>query len=209
MNKELSEMARAKVTYTLDQSKKAQLKKVIDAVKGNTKAALAYLYDHNTLSLADLAKELGKDPATLNNPGFRKLMTDLTSRGIISTGGEAVPSKPSKPASPKMNKTEVPSTDSEVDFEKEMPSEKDVAAGEKEFGDVGAERLTPADQERFDRLNNAIRNKVSKIELLTPKERTRSNDLVVLKQIIAKPEVKKLFASRGLDVMDLVSSVIS
>ena len=61
---------------------------------------------------------------------------------------------------------------------------------------------------KFEKLNTAIRNKVAKLEKMSAKDRAQSPDLAVVKQIINKPEVKKLFKSKGINVMDLVSSII-
>jgi hypothetical protein len=202
----LDEMARAKVIYTVKD--KSSLEKVVDATKGNTKLALQYLVDKGEMAVSDLAKELKKDPASFNNPGFRKLMQDLADRNIVSTstGASSTPAPKSNPT-PKMDKVTAPK-DGEEDFEKEMPSDVDVAAGEKEFGDIGAEKLGSEEKAKFEKLNTAIRNKVTKLEKMSIKDRVKSPDLVVLKQIIGKPEVKKLFKSKGIDVMDLVSGII-
>jgi hypothetical protein len=203
----LDEMARAKVIYTVND--KSSLEKVVDAVKGNTKLALQYLLDKGEMAVADLAKELKKDPASFNNPGFRKLMSDLSDKNIISVGSVGTPSTPSAPKAEKPSpKVDMTTGDGEVDFEKEIPSDIDVMAGEKEFGDVTADTLGAEEKAKFEKLNTAIRSKVSKLEKLSSKDRAKSTDMVVLKQIIGKPEVKKLFRSKGIDVMDLVSSVI-
>jgi hypothetical protein len=203
----LDEMARAKVIYTVND--KPSLEKVVDAVKGNTKLALQYLLDKGEMAVADLAKELKKDPASFNNPGFRKLMSDLSDKNIISVGSVGTPSTPSAPKAEKPSpKVDMTTGDGEVDFEKEIPSDIDVMTGEKEFGDVAADTLGAEEKAKFEKLNIAIRSKVSKLEKLSSKDRAKSTDMVVLKQIIGKPEVKKLFRSKGIDVMDLVSSVI-
>ena len=49
----------------------------------------------------------------------------------------------------------------------------------------------------------------AKILALPKGKRTGSTDLAVLKQFIQKPEVKKAFKSRGLDVLDFVKDVIA
>ena len=68
----LDEMARAKVSYALNTDKAQDLKDVIEKAKGNVKKALEYLLDKETMSVADVAKELGlKDTASINNPKFR------------------------------------------------------------------------------------------------------------------------------------------
>jgi hypothetical protein len=206
LNIALDEMARAKVIYTLKD--KSSLEKVVDAAKGNTKMALQYLLDKGEMAISDLAKELKKDAATFNNPGFRKLMSDLSDKNIVSiSAGTPSMSTPSVTPAPKMAKVSTP-TDGEEDFEKEMPSDIDVMAGEKEFGDATADTLGAEEKAKFEKLNTAIRNKVAKLEKMSVKDRIKSPDLAVVKQIINKPEVKKLFRSKGIDVMDLVSSVI-
>ena len=206
LNVALDEMARAKVIYTLKD--KSSLEKVVDAAKGNTKMALQYLLDKGEMAISDLAKELKKDAATFNNPGFRKLMSDLSDKNVVSiSAGAPSMSTPTVTAAPKMAKVSTP-TDGEEDFEKEMPSDVDVMAGEKEFGDATADILGAEEKAKFEKLNTAIRNKVAKLEKMSVKDRVKSPDLAVVKQIINKPEVKKLFRSKGIDVMDLVSSVI-
>ena len=219
---ELDEMARAKVIYNLVSAEKPNLQKVIDAAKGNTKLALQYLLDNGELSIADLAKDLKKDPATFNNPPFRKLMADLADKGITKTDANFVEKSP-KAATPKAEKSVTPkvekpaktskptSTDDseESDFEQEAPSDKDVVAAEKEFGNVGAEKLGSDEKAKFEKLNKAIIAKAAKLEKMPMSQRSKSLDMAVLKQIIAKPEIIKLFKSRGINVKDLVSNVIS
>ena len=202
----LDEMARAKVIYSV--TDKPSLEKVVDAAKGNTKMALQYLLDKGEMAIADLSKELKKDPAAFNNPGFRKLMSDLADRNVISVGTAGVPSAPSAPKVEKPTPKVDMAVDAGEDFEKEMPSDIDVMAGEKEFGDATADTLDSEEKAKFEKLNTAIRNKVAKLEKMSTKDRAKSPDLAVVKQIINKPEVKKLFRSKGIDVMDLVSSVI-
>lgn len=202
----LDEMARAKVIYSVKD--KPSLEKVVDAAKGNTKLALQYLLDKGEMAVADLAKELKKDPAAFNNPGFRKLMQDLADRNVVSTSaGAPSAATPKSVPAPKVNVVTTP-VDGEEDFEKEMPSDTDVMAGEKEFGDATADTLDAEEKAKFEKLNTAIRNKVAKLEKMSVKDRAKSPDLAVVKQIINKPEVKKLFKSKGIDVMDLVSGVI-
>lgn len=206
----VGEMARAKVSYALVPDKKTELEKVASVAKGNTKMAIEYILNHGEMSIADLSKEIGKDSASINNPGFRKIMSDLSSRGIIKAILGGSPEGPKTSSSPKsLNKISTPTSNIDNDFEKESPSDKEVAAAEKEFGDIGAEKLEPTEKEKFEKLTSAIKNKVSKLEKLSPKERAASTDMVVLKQIISKPEVKKLFKAKGIDVLALVSSVIS
>jgi hypothetical protein len=212
----LDEMAQAKVIYTVND--KSSLEKVVDKIKektkgkakkSNTETALQYLLDKGEMAISDLAKELKKDAAAFNNPGFRKLMSDLADKEIVTIGKAGTPSTPSAPKAEKpAPKIDIATDNSGEDFEKEIPSDTDVMAGEKEFGDATADTLGAEEKAKFEKLNTAIRNKVAKLEKMSTKDRAKSPDLAVVKQIINKPEVKKLFRSKGIDVMDLVSSVI-
>jgi hypothetical protein len=136
-------------------------------------------------------------------------MSDLADKEIVTIGKAGTSSTPSAPKAEKpAPKMDIATDNSGEDFEKEMPSDTDVMAGEKEFGDATADILGAEEKAKFEKLNTAIRNKVAKLEKMSTKDRAKSPDLAVVKQIINKPEVKKLFRSKGIDVMDLVSSVI-
>jgi len=106
--------------------------------------------------------------------------------------------------------TDVEVTDDEFssdDFDKE-PSKKDIKAAEKEFS-FSVPKADASNDSAFDKAKQIIKIKVGKI-LAQPKgKRTGSADLAVLKQFIQKPEIKKAFKSRGLDVMDFVKDVIA
>ena len=108
--------------------------------------------------------------------------------------------------------TDVEITDDEFgssDSDKE-PTKKDIKAAEKEFnllipkaGDSGT-----ADS-ALEKAKQIIKIKVGKL-LAQPKgQRSKSPDLIVLRQFIQKPEIKKAFKARGLDVMDFVKDVIA
>jgi len=106
--------------------------------------------------------------------------------------------------------TDVEATDDEFssdDFDKE-PSKKDIKAAEKEFS-FSIPKADSGNDSAFEKAKQIIKIKVGKI-LAQPKgKRTGSADLAVLKQFIQKPEIKKAFKSRGLDVMDFVKDVIA
>lgn len=106
--------------------------------------------------------------------------------------------------------TDVEVTDDEFDsaeFDKE-PSKKDIKAAEKEFSLEVPKADSSADS-AFEKAKQVIKIKVGKL-LAQPKgKRTMSPDMAALKQFIQKPEIKKAFKSRGLDVMDFVKDVIA
>jgi len=94
-----------------------------------------------------------------------------------------------------------------AEFDKE-PSKKDIKAAEKEFS-LEVPKADASGDSAFEKAKQIIKIKVGKI-LAQPKgQRSKSTDLVVLKQFIQKPEIKKAFKSRGLDVMDFVKDVIA
>ena len=106
--------------------------------------------------------------------------------------------------------TDVEVTDDEfnsAEFDKE-PSKKDIKAAEKEFSLEVPKADSSADS-AFEKAKQVIKIKVGKL-LAQPKgKRTMSPDMAALKQFIQKPEIKKAFKSRGLDVMDFVKDVIA
>lgn len=119
---DLEEMARAKVSYALNIDKAQELKDIIDMAKGNVKKALEYLLDKETMSVADVAKELGlKDTASINNPKFRELMNALKEKGIVSLVGASAEEKPVK---------EKPAKQASM-----AAVEKDIETGEEEADD--------------------------------------------------------------------------
>jgi len=107
--------------------------------------------------------------------------------------------------------TDVEVTDDEfssTDFDKE-PSKKDIKAAEKEFNLTIPKADDSVADSALEKAKQIIKIKVGKI-LAQPKgQRSKSTDLVVLKQFIQRPDIKKAFKARGLDVMDFVKDVIA
>jgi hypothetical protein len=107
--------------------------------------------------------------------------------------------------------TDVEVTDDEfgsTDFDKE-PSKKDIKAAEKEFNLSIPKADNSVADSALEKAKQIIKIKVGKI-LAQPKgQRSKSTDLVVLRQFIQRPDIKKAFKARGLDVMDFVKDVIA
>lgn len=226
VSKELDEMARAKVIYTLVPAKKELLQKVIEKIKGtNTKLALQYLLDNEQLTIADLAKDLKKDPATFNNPPFRQLMSDLIDQGLVTIGSSFIEKAPKEKApkepkekEPKMTKEpeEKPKTTKEPEEEptptdieepkRSKPVEKDIETGEK-FSDVGAEKLTPEEKATFDKIKKGIDAKVKKIEKMEDSSE-KNKEKQALKSIISNKDIVSLFTKQGLNIKDFVKNIM-
>jgi hypothetical protein len=62
-----------------------------------------------------------------------------------------------------------------------------------------AKKLSPADQERLNKVEAGIKKK-----LANP---TKDN-IAIVKQLISKPEIKKLFKDGGKDLKALISDII-
>lgn len=80
------------------------------------------------------------------------------------------------------------------------PSKSELKKLDKEFSSTKlAKKLPPADQERLDKLEAGIKKK-----LANP---TKDN-IEIVRQLIKKPEIKKLFKDGGKDLKALISDII-
>ena len=80
------------------------------------------------------------------------------------------------------------------------PSKSELKKLDKEFSSTKlAKKLPPADQERLDKLEAGIKKK-----LANP---TKDN-IEIVRQLIKKPEIKKLFNDGGKDLKALISDII-
>lgn len=107
--------------------------------------------------------------------------------------------------------TDTEPTDDEfgsTDSDKE-PTKKDIKAAEKEFNLTIPKADDSVADSALEKAKQIIKIKVGKI-LSQPKgQRSKSTDLVALKQFIQRADIKKAFKARGLDVMDFVKDVIA
>jgi hypothetical protein len=107
--------------------------------------------------------------------------------------------------------TDTEPTDDEfgsTDSDKE-PTKKDIKAAEKEFNLTIPKADDSVADSALEKAKQIIKIKVGKI-LSQPKgQRSKSTDLVALKQFIQRVDIKKAFKARGLDVMDFVKDVIA
>jgi len=80
------------------------------------------------------------------------------------------------------------------------PSKSELKKLDKEFSSTKlAKKLAPADQEKLDKLEAGIKKK-----LANP---TKDN-IEIVRQLIKKPEIKKLFKDGGKDLKALISDII-
>ena len=101
----------------------------------------------------------------------------------------------------------------EEDSTEEEPKAIDIKAADKEAekvvgGKSNAKKLSPEDEEKYTKLKAGIAAKVGKIKNLPAAKRVASDDFKILKQLIAREDVKKLFKDKGVSLKDVVSDVM-
>ena len=193
--------------------------------KGALGKLLSTLDKDGEVDLKALSKETGKDIATYNNPQTRGALekeggefTDYLEAGKgekapkekAEDKPKAEPKKAEKKAEPKKEKP-APKKEEPKKAEKEededdstdekAPSEAELKKIDKEFKtDKFAKTLSPEEKEKLDKLESGIKKK-----LANP---TKDN-IAIVKQLINKPEIKKLFKDGGKDLKALVSDIIA
>jgi hypothetical protein len=100
----------------------------------------------------------------------------------------------------KYEKVSEAETEDEFDAPEKEPSKAELKRIDKEFNSSKfAKKLSPADKERLDKVEAGIKKK-----LANP---TKDN-IAIVKQLISKPEIKKLFKDGGKDLKALISDII-
>jgi hypothetical protein len=194
--------------------------------KGALGKLLSTLDKEGEVDLKALSKETGKDIATYNNPQTRGALekeggefTDYLEAGKgekapkekAEDKPKAEPKKAEKKVEPKKEKpapkkeepkkAEKAKDEDEDSTDEKAPSEAELKKIDKEFkSDKFAKSLSPEDKDKLDRLESGIKKK-----LANP---TKDN-IAVVKQLISKAEIKKLFKDGGKDLKALVSDIIA
>jgi hypothetical protein len=178
------------------------------------------------ISQAELAIASGKKSQPEINPSVREFL-GMGALALARTSSLAKPEKPEieepeieEPSTVEPTSVEPEDSDEEEvkdDWEKPEeeeapevePKSADIKAAEKAVGGKGyAKKLSPEDEERYAKLKKGIESKVAKLDKLSPSKRVESDDLKVLKQLINREDVKKLFKDKGIDLKDLVADVM-
>lgn len=193
--------------------------------KGALGKLLSTLDKDGEVDLKALSKETGKDIATYNNPQTRGALekeggefTDYLETGKgekapkekAEDKPKAEPKKAEKKEEPKKEKP-APKKEEPKKAEKEededdstddkAPSEAELKKIDKEFKtDKFAKTLSPEEKEKLDKLESGIKKK-----LANPTQ----DNIAIVKQLINKPEIKKLFKDGGKDLKALVSDIIA
>jgi len=194
--------------------------------KGALGKLLSTLDKDGEVDLKALSKETGKDIATYNNPQTRSALekeggefTDYLETGKgekapkekAEDKPKAEPKKAEKKTEPKKaepapkkeepKKAEKAEDEDEDSTDEKAPSEAELKKIDKEFkSDKFAKKLSDEEKAKLDKLETGIKKK-----LANP---TKDN-IAIVKQLINKPEIKKLFKDGGKDLKALVSDIIA
>jgi hypothetical protein len=194
--------------------------------KGALGKLLSTLDKDGEVDLKALSKETGKDIATYNNPQTRGALekdggefTDYLEAGKgekapkekAEDKPKAEPKKAEKKAEPKKEKpapkkeepkkAEKAEDEDEDSTDEKAPSEAELKKIDKEFNtDKFAKKLSDEEKAKLDKIEAGIKKK-----LANP---TKDN-IAIVKQLITKPEIKKLFKDGGKDLKALISDIIA
>jgi hypothetical protein len=218
---ELEEMARTANNIKLgDPAKVALIRKLYGGTwKGNMLDVVEKAGDEG-ISQLELALAVGKKSQPAINPAvseFLKVGAFALSKVAGATAEPTV--APSSEEEEWMADADVKddwekAEDEDSDMMDKGPSAADIKAAEKTAVKVSggkgyAKQLAPEDEEKYTRLRTGIETKVAKIMALQKPKRAASNDMQVLKALINRDDVKKLFKAKGVSLTDLVADIIS
>jgi hypothetical protein len=221
---ELEEMARTANKIKLgDPAKVALVKKLYGGTwKGNMLDVVEKAGEEG-ISQLELALAVGKKSQPEINPSvneFLKIGAFALSKIAAPEPTPAPSAAPSgdedewEAAASDVEKDEWEKAEDEDEDTDKGPSASDIKAAErsatKATGGKGyAKQLSSEDEEKYTRLRTGIETKISKILALPKTKRSSSTDLQVLKTLVKRDDVKKLFKAKGVNLNDLVSDVMN
>ena len=156
----------------------------------------------------ELGAKLGKGDGTfLNN-----ILNKFKAIGVLGGGKLAAAEKPSGAAPEAEPEEEEVDDFFKADDEETTPEEKPVAVSDKEIEKVVGKtktvaNLSPEDEEKFNKFKKGIESKITRLKGMSAAQRVKSDDLKVLKQLINRDDIKKLFNAKGVDVMDYLKDL--
>jgi hypothetical protein len=218
---ELKEMARTANNIKLgDPAKIALVKKLYGGTWKGDMLDVVEKAGEEGISQLELAMAVGKK----SQPAINPAVSEFLKIGAFSLAKKASSKEEPTFVAPSAEEEEwLAAADEKDDWEKtddededldKDPSASDIKAAEKTASKVTggkgyAKQLSPEDEEKYTRLKTGIETKLSKILALPKTKRASSTDLQVLKTLINRDDVKKLFKSKGVSLADLVSDVIN
>ena len=169
------------------------------------------------ISQASLATALGINNSAVINPTIR----EFTSIGAIAPSRiKSVEPETDEPENTTEPSTSEPAVDMDADVEvkddwekpEDEPEEKEPTAADVKSVEPGLEKsnakeLSPEDEEKYTKLKKGVDAKMVKLRAMPKGKRGESDDMKVLKQIIGREDVKKLFRTKGVDLKGLIASI--
>jgi len=221
---ELKEMARTANKIKLgDPAKVTLVKKLYGGTWKGDMLDIVEKAGEEGISQLELALAVGKKSQPEINPSvneFLKIGAFALSKVAAPEPTPTLPTTPSgdedewEVAASDVEKDEWEKAEDEDEDTDKGPSTSDIKAAErsaaKATGGKGyAKQLSPEDEEKYTRLRTGIEAKISKILALPKTKRSSSTDLQVLKTLVKRDDVKKLFKAKGVNLNDLVSDVMN
>ena len=218
---ELEEMARKANTLKVGNQEKFEAAK--DLYEGGWIANLLNFISEageEGISQKDLAEKLGKKDSANINPAIQ----ELKMVGAIATtrvkGEEAPEEAPEaddviavageeEVGDEEEKEDTFYKADKEFDAPEEEPKMADIKAAEKIVAKGYAKNLSPEEEEKYAKIRKGIEAKVTKLAKLSKAKRLASDDMKVLRQLITREDVKKLFKDKGVSLKDIVADVIA
>ena len=219
---DLEEMARKANTLKVGDQEKFEVAK--DLYDGSWIANLLNFISEageEGISQKDLAEKLGKKDSANINPAIQ----ELKMVGAIATTrvkGEEAPEEEApevddviavageEEAGDEEEKEDTfYKADTEFDAPEEEPKMADIKAAEKIVAKGYAKTLSPEEEDKYAKIRKGIETKVAKLAKLSKAKRLASDDMKVLRQLITREDVKKLFKNKGVSLKDIVADVIA
>jgi hypothetical protein len=212
----ISEMARTPNNVKVgDLAKMAVAKKLYSGTwKGDMLDAVEKAGEAG-ISQMGLAKAVGKTSQPAINPSVNEFLK--IGAFILSKGATTPEIEPIVPKDEDEEEIEVKDDWEKPEEEEEQPDEPkvaDIKAADKEASKISggkgyAKTLSPEDEEKYSKIRKGIEAKMTKILALPKTKRSGSDDMKVLRQLITRDDIKKLFKDKGVSLKDLVVNVMS
>jgi len=227
----IAELARQRATITVGDPEKLQLAKeiyegsnierIIDAVMNAGEAGITQEEISEMLGISfNLLTQSINDLTKIGAFSKPKKTADVepTSEPSISKDEEEVEKDEWEMADEEKSEEEVEKDewetagDEEESPKEEEPQAADITAADKEAekvvgGKSYAQKLSPEDEEKYIKLKKGIESKVTKLMDMPKAKRETSDDIKILKQLINRDDVKKLFKAKGVNLKDLTSDI--
>jgi hypothetical protein len=215
----LKEMARTPNNIKLgDPAKVALIKKLYSGTWKGNMLDVVEKAGEDGISQLQLALAVGKKSQPEINPAvseFLKVGAFALSK-IVDTSAEtpaaASSSEEDWVADPDVKDDWEKAEDEDSDETSKGPSASDIKAAErtaKLSGGKGyAKQLSPEDEEKYNKIKAGILAKVEKISKMPKGKQSSSDEMKVLRALIKREDIQKLFRNKGTSLNNLVSDVI-